>query len=483
MVDINPIRPKLAIEILNSNQVAEIRAATLHILETVGVHFPSERALSIFAKHGATVDSELQIVRLSPDLVLEAMSHAPRVYTLSGRVEGTDLTLDGKSSYFSTDGSGTETIDLKTGKYRASSKADVAMMAHVSDYLSSVAFYWPIVSAQDFGRTASLHELDASFNNTVKHIQSPTIMGEKMARYSLEMAEIIAGSKEALRKSPPLSILVCTIAPLSQDKKGIEGAMAFAEAGAPVGFMAMPNIGSTSPATMGGALVVGNAEVVSAMVLMQLVAPGAPVFHSILASIMDPRSGNYIASMSEKYLCNAAAVQLAHDWGVPSLGGAFSVDCPDPVSWQLGRDSVYTSLLTPLTGADMVEGFGLLRAATLLMPEQIIFDDEIYHTHRNLAEGIDTTSDKLAVDVIQEVGPGRHFLAQKHTRKHVRDIWIPELTHPRLSQGGKPSSDIRKRARAKFDRILAEHKPEPLKETVQVELRAILKAAEQESGM
>ncbi len=222
MVDIYPIQPKLAVEILNSNQVAEIRAATLHILETVGVHFPSERALSIFAKHGAMVDSERQIVRLSPDLVLEAMSHAPRVYTLSGRVEGTDLTLDGKSSYFSTDGSGTETIDLKTGKYRASSKADVAMMAHVSDYLSSVAFYWPIVSAQDFGRTASLHELDASFNNTVKHIQSPTIMGEKMARYSLEMAEIIAGSKEALRKSPPLSILVCTIAPLSQDKKGVQ---------------------------------------------------------------------------------------------------------------------------------------------------------------------------------------------------------------------------------------------------------------------
>jgi trimethylamine--corrinoid protein Co-methyltransferase len=480
MVDINPIKPKITVEILNPNQVAEIRAATLHILETVGIHFPSARALSIFAKHGAAVDSERQIVRLSPDLVLEAMSHAPRIYTLSGRAEGTNLTLDGKSSYFSTDGSGTETIDLKTGEYRASTKADVAMMAHVSDYLSSVAFYWPIVSAQDFGLTAPLHELDASFNNTVKHIQSPTVMGEKMARYSLEMAEIIAGSKEALRKSPPLSLLVCTIAPLSQDKEGIEGAMAYAEAGVPVGFMAMPNIGSTSPATTGGALVVGNAEVVSAMVLMQLVAPGAPVYHSILASIMDPRSGKYIASMSEKYLCNAAAVQLAHDWDVPALGGAYSVDCADPVSWQLGRDSVYTSLLTPLTGADMVEGFGLLRAATLLMPEQIIFDDEIYHTHRNLAEGIDTTSEKLAVDVIQEVGPGSHFLGQKHTQKHVRDIWIPELTHPRLSLGTPPSPDIRQRAKEKFEKILTEHEVEPVEESIQAELRAMLNAAEQE---
>jgi len=434
MPNIEPIRPNLRVDVLSADQVSEIRAATLHILDTVGVHFPSEQALNVFAEHGARVDPESQIVRLSPDLVLEAISHAPRTYTLSGRAEGTDLLLDGKSSYFSTDGS------------------DVAMMAHVADYLSSISFYWPIVSAQDYGRAAPLHELDASFNNTVKHIQSATIIGKEIAHHSLRMAEVIAGGSAEMRTHPPLSSLVCTIAPLGQDKEGIEGAMTFAEAGAPVGFMAMPNIGSTSPATMGGALVIGNAEVVSAMVLMQLVAPGAPVFHSLLASVMDPRSGDYIASLSEKYLCNTAAVQLAHDWGVPALAGAYSVDCPDPASWQLGRDSVYTSLLTPFAGADMVEGLGLLKAATLLLPEQIIYDDEIYHTHRVLLEGVDTSADKLALDVIKTVGPGGHFLGQKHT--------------------------IRERAKESFEKILLEHRPDPLPQDIQVELQNIMKAAE-----
>jgi trimethylamine--corrinoid protein Co-methyltransferase len=247
-----------------------------------------------------------------------------------------------------------------------------------------------------------------------------------------------------------------------------------------VGFMAMPNIGSTSPATMGGALVVGNAEVVSAMVLMQLIAPGAPVFHSLLASVMDPRSGDYIASISEKYLCNAAAVQLAHDWGVPSLGGAFSMDSSAPATWQLGRDSVYTSLLTPLVGADMVEGLGLLRAATLLLPEQIIYDDEIYHAHRILVEGIDTSADKLALDVIETVGPGGHYLAQNHTRRAIRDIWLPKLTHPAPMMDEQPLPAIRERARATFERILTEHQPEPLPKDIQVELRRILGAAERE---
>jgi trimethylamine--corrinoid protein Co-methyltransferase len=171
-------------------------------------------------------------------------------------------------------------------------------------------------------------------------------------------------------------------------------------------------------------------------------------------------------------------VQLAHDWGVPSLGGAFSVDCPEPASYQLGRDSVYTSLMSPLSGADMVEGLGLLRAATLLLPEQIIYDDEIYHTNRILVEGIDTSADQLALDVIAAVGPGGHFLAQKHTRRTIRHIWIPELTHPAPTMINQPSPDIRERARTTFSKILKEHQPQPLENGIQLELQTILRAAE-----
>jgi trimethylamine--corrinoid protein Co-methyltransferase len=397
-------------------------------------------------------------------------------------VEGTDLLLDGTASYFGTDGCGTLTVDFETGQQRRSRKDDVARMARVADYLSSVSYYWPMVSAQDFGHLAPLHELDASFNNTAKHVQSETVMGEVPARYAVRMAEAIAGDRKTMRARPPLSILICTIAPLGQDPEGIEAGMVYAQAGIPVGFMAMPNMGATAPAAPGGALVVGNAEVVSALVLMQLVAPGAPVFYSLLASVMDPRTADYIVAIPQKYLCNTAAVQLAHDWGVPILAGAFGMDATQPASWQLGRDHVYTALMVPLAGAELVTGGGMLKASTLLVPEQIIYDDEIYHTHRVLVEGIDTTPDGLALDVIATVGPRGHYLAQEHTRQHLRKVWIPELTHPRPPLDGKPLPGISQRARARFDRILAEHQPEPLEKKLQAELQAILDAAEREMG-
>ncbi len=482
MPKIEPIKSNLEFNVLDSRQIEQIREATLYVLEHVGVRFPSQRVLDVFEEHGAIVDIDSMIVKLPAELVINAMNEAPRTFTLSGRADGTDLLVGSGYSYFATDGCGVETIDFETGKRRESCKDDVAKMALVADYLSSIAFYWPMVSAQDYGRLAPLHELDAAFNNNVKHVQTETVMSEELARYALEIALVIAGDEESLRQKPPLSSLICTIAPLCQDKEGIEAAMIFAENSIPVGFMGMPTMGSTAPALPGGALTIGNAEVVSAMVLMQLVNPGTPVFHSLLVSGMDPQSAEYLVTLPEKYLCNVAAVQMAHDWGVPALGGTFGLNHAEPATWQLGRDSVYTSLMCALAGTDITIGLGLLDASTLLIPEQIIFDDEIYHNHRILARGLNTSVEGIALDIIEHVGPGGHFLSQKHTRSHMRDIWIPDLTHPRLTPDNTQNGDISKRARAKLDRILTEHTPLPLEKAAQHEIEIILNSAEEELG-
>jgi len=127
-----------------------------------------------------------------------------------------------------------------------------------------------------------------------------------------------------------------------------------------------------------------------------------------------------------------------------------------------------------------VEGLGLLKAATLLSPEQILYDDEIYHTHRKLAEGISTKPDQVALDVIKSVGPGGHYLGQKHTRAKIRDIWLPTLTHPAPVMGDYPPIEIRERARERFQKILREHEPEQLSAENQVELSKIITLAEKD---
>ena len=474
--ELQPIVPAYHIQILSDEQLEQFKSATLEILEEVGIHCPSEKALAIYAEHGAQVDSKSKIVKLPADVVLSAMSHAPRFYTMGARLQTHDLTLDGTVMYCATDGCGVETIDFETRQRRPSVKADVAKMARVSDYLSSMAFYWPMVSAQDYPTTAPLHELDASFNNTVKHVQSETLMGEKTARYAVEMAQVIAGDEKTLRDRPPLSSLICTIAPLGLDDGGMESALVFAEAGLPVGFMSMANTASTAPATSAGTIVVADAEIVAAMVLIQMAYPGAPTYHSLMPGITHPRTGAYLGCDAIVY---AVGVELAHMWGVPTLAGVFGTDAPEP-GWQAGASDPSGLLLCALCGAETGNGMGLLEGSTVLYPEALLLDSESYHQVRTDAAGLDTSPDALAVDVIKSVGPRGHFLAQRHTRDHVREWELSELTFRPSEDGGY--RDPIQVAREKTEWILEHHCPEPLEDSQRRELSRILEAADGELG-
>jgi len=473
---LQPIAPTYHLRILSDEQLEQLKSATLEILEGTGIHCPSEKALSIYAEHGARVDFEGKIVKLPPDVVLDAMSHAPRYYTMGTRSPACDLKLDETTFYCGTDGTGTKTVDFETRKLRPSVKEDVAKMARVADYLSSISFYWPVVSAQDHPATAPLHELDASFNNTIKHVQTETVMDEPTARYAVEMTKVIAGDEATMRERPPLSSLICTIAPLGQDVGGMESALVFADAGLPVGFMSMANIGSTAPATVAGMVAVADAEMVAAMVLIQMAYPGAPTYHSMMPGIMHPRTGAYLCAASHIY---AVGVELAHMWGVPTLAGTFGGDAPEP-GWEMGALNGEGLLLCALCGAETGSGMGLLKGSTVLYPEAMVLDTDIYHHIRRNLAGLDTSQEEFALDVIKAVGPRGHFLRHRHTRDHLRQRWYSDLT-AQLGEGGGYRDPIEV-AREKVNWILEHHHPESLDEAKQAELKRILKAAERELG-
>ena len=474
---IEPIRTHHRLKFINEEQVKQLQSATLEILEQTGVRFPSEKALTILAEHGVQVDRKTQIAKFPPDLVMKAMSSVPRYFTMGARDPVCDLPLQDGVTYFTTDGCGVETIDFDTHLRRPSCKADVGRMAHVCDYLSSIAFYWPMVSAQDHGRTAPLHEMDASWNNTVKHVQSETIMGEIPARYTVEMATVIAGSKEELRRRPVCSLVVCTIAPLVQDRDGIEGALVLAEAGIPVGFLAMPTMGTTAPATLAGALAMGDAEIISATVLMQLAYPGAPVFHSLMQAWADPSSGNYVSYPLDSR-CRYAPIQMAHNWGMPTLGAAYGTDALAAGVWQSAAEVSLDPFMVGLTGAEIVTGMGLAETYTVLYPEQVIMDSDLYQRARYYLMDMEVSPETLALDTINAVGPAGHFLAQKHTRKYMKYAMRRAITH-QVGPNGK-YRDPHEVACEKLDWILKNHQPEPLEEARQNELTRILAAADQE---
>jgi trimethylamine--corrinoid protein Co-methyltransferase len=475
--DIIPFTSPLKTGVLTHTELEAIKENTLHILEEVGVYFPSTKALKIFADHGAKVDTENEIVRIPPDLVKKAMSTAPRSFVLGGREERLDLLLDGSCSYLSTDGTGVHVIDLETREKRASCKADVAMMARVIDALPLVGFYWPMVSAQDYGHTASLHQCHAGLTNTLKHVRGGTTMHPKLAQYIVEMATVVAGSTETRLKRPPINANICTISPLGHDKEGIESALVYAEAGIPISFMAMPTMGSTAPANPLGALVTGDAEVISAMVLMQLAFPGAPVFHAIFTSLMDPRTGAYISEVpTASYMM---AKQLAHAWNVPCLGGArVSGDAP-VLGWQSGFEVGLGTVMSAIAGGEICGILGLIGSATTLYPEEVILDHDAYYHVYEMMNNNRYEEMGTSLDIIKSVGHRSHYLGQKHTRDHIREFYISPLRDQK--EPDSQPRDPREVALEKFKEIEASHNPQPLPDKVLAELDKILESAEREA--
>jgi trimethylamine---corrinoid protein Co-methyltransferase len=471
--------PRLHLGIFSPEDIERLHSATLEIIETVGVRFPSNKALDIWESHGAIVDRESMIVKAEGNLIDKALEQAPSSYFLVARDSSQNLPLDGNHVFVGTDGCGVEVIDMHSGQRRRSSLKDVGEIAKIADYLEEIAFHWVAVSAQDYPpETRGLHELRAVWENSTKHVQTESIYTEREAQAAVEMAAAIAGGREALRKNPLLSIMQCTAPPLGQDAGSLEAALVAAEAGLPVGFMTMASCLTTGPATMAGTLVVGNAEVISATALIQLAFPGTPVFYAAAQTASDLRTGAYTGGGPEDFLFGAATNKLADFYDIPLSMGSFATGAKEP-DWQAGVDNSLSTFMASVVMSDMLLGVGFLHGSRIWSYEQMLLDCEIYNVIHKMMEGIPINEETLALDTIRAVGPGGNFLTQKHTRQHMQDLFLPKFMDRRPyneweSKGNGPRDWAGDKARE----ILSNHTPQPLDLRLSAELLKIATALE-----
>jgi trimethylamine--corrinoid protein Co-methyltransferase len=471
--------PKLKLEILTPAEVKKIHDATLWIIEKVGIKFPSKRALDIWAVSGAEVDRERKIVKAKGELIEAALKKCPPVYPLAARDPIQDLPLDGNHVFVGTDGCGVEVLDIQTGQRRMSKLQDVIDIARIADATEEVAFHWVPVSAQDVPpETRGLHEIKAIWENSTKHVQTESIYSISEAKAALEMASIIAGGKEALRKRPVLSLMQCTAPPLGHDGGSLDAALLAAEAGIPTGFMTMSACLTTGPATMAGTLAVGNAEVIAGTALLQLAYPGAPVFYAAALTASDLRSGAYTGGGPEDFLFGAATNVLSDFYNIPLSMGSFATGAKEP-NWQAGIENSLSTFMASIAMSDMLLGVGFLHGSRIWSFAEMMMDCEIFSIIRKMMQGIEVNAETLALDTIAAVGPSGHFLAQKHTRQHMHDLFMPQFMDRRpYGEWETKKDDARDWALAKARKTLAEHQPEPLDPKLSTEFGKIIKALE-----
>jgi len=470
---------KPQVSLLSQDEIGAIHNASLEVLESTGIKVGSKKALDILKEAGAGVDYGEKHVAIPRSLVEEALKRAPKTIRYCARDPRYDVLLNKKETHFITDGFDIPFIrDWDTGERRVSTKEDLARWVRVSDYLSNVHFIWVTLAANDVpAEMRSLIQLVTTLNNTGKHVEYEA-HSAKEARYMIEIASAIVGGKEELRKRPIISAVQCPVSPLVFESGSIEASMEFAEAGIPVVYMDMPLVMETSPATLEGTLVIVNAENLAGLVISEFTVSGAPVVYSTTASVADPSSGSVTECSRAGLLC-IASIQIAHYYGLPCEIGGFG-----SMSKTLDAQSGYETAMgiDQSMGADIVCGLGDLEAGFCVSPAKLVIDNEIIEGALNFARGLEVNDDTLAVDVIHRVGPGGHFLAEKHTLKHYKELGYPQLADMNTFEAWrkKGSKTIDEVAREKVKAILATHKPMPIPEEIRKEISRILKRAEAE---
>jgi len=459
-----PLRRGPGVTVLAEDDLERLDAATLGILEETGIEVGAGAVLERLGAAGARIDAETLRVRFPRSLVEEALRLTPLELLLAARDPACDMRVDGTAGWLSTGSHAIEVIDTATGDRRPSTKADLAAVSRLADAVPHIGFVGGSVAALDVPPSArSLHELHAQVANTSKHVQLMAAAGARDARAAVEIARIVAGGERQLRERSVLSALLRSRSPLAYDGGVLETAVTYAEAGVPCGFVAIPIGGATSAVAPARSLVATNAEVLAGVVALQLLVPGAPTFYGTCARGTDPRRAEATSSGPEDLLFEMASAELAHHRGLPVRVGTFATGAKTP-DWQAGLEGGLSSFASWLSGADMLCTAGLLHGARVFSLAEMLLDTELFDLVRQIPLGFEMDEEALAVEVIEKVGPGEHFLGERHTIRHMREAWMSRFmgtdTWEAWEEAGRPEPPGRAAERAL--ELLASHEPEPL---------------------
>ncbi len=465
------------LKVLTEEQVEAIHEASLRILERTGVRFDSPEASRRLKEAGAVPRRDRNNVLTFPRSVVEgAIRKIPFYGTYCARDSKNDVTFDGQHTFAHALGGNPAILDLETGRIRSSTLRDVETATRLQDALKNCHTASNLVVATDVpAPLLVIKTLEAMIRNTSKCVPGYALRVPEVD-VLLDMGAAVVSGREALRKRPIFTLYGSPSSPLTYDEHVSDVILRAVENGIPVDIVPCPIGGGTAPLPLAGGLAQQNAELLAGVVLLQTVDPKIPSQYSGRLSFLDLRSGKNVWGLPELALASAATVQIAHRYHMTADVYGVTTDAN---AWglQIGLERMIAALPPALAGADNLSGIGGAweNAASL---EMMVIDDEIYEDVFRVIRGIELDEERLALDVIDKVGPMGNFLAQRHTMKYLREgdlrnspLWDKRTMDKAVAEGIRPIQDV---ARERALRLLTDHVPTPLDPDVDRELSRIV---------
>ena len=467
----------------DKNEEELVHRQSLKSLNEIGVMVKSGPVLKMLDKAGASVDYKTGVAKLPEHMVMEAVKNAPKNYTLGGRDPKHDKRVPVKDHpLLATTGLAVYTFDLETGARRATTMKDLATFCQMADAMNGVEICWTSVTAHDAVQNAlAPRSLWIALQNNTKHIQVvPATRGGEDAKKQVELASLVVGGPEALRKKPIFSVICCSIAPLAFEPHSVEAQVEFAKAGVPIVSMSMSLSGMSSPVTMAGTIVNINTENLASLVISQTAAKGAPFIYSTESAPIDMMTGVMDYTAYEVPMLSAGAAQMAHRYGLPSMVSSWGTESKNP-GYEGSMGELLGTIVANFVGSDLCSGAGSLDSAKGAALEQIVLDSYFWEDIQRFVRKFDVTEETIALDVVKSVGHGNTFLRHLHTVKNFRKEIVMRDKKTQVWQQTM-STKMAPEAKAIAKKVLAEHQVPKLDGSVLKKGEAILSEYEKKVG-
>ena len=462
---------------LSERGVQRIHEAALDILETVGLSDAIPSCVDSMKALGCSVDGDGRVL-IPRSLVEDTIANANRSFQLFGQDPKHDMDPHGQKIYFGTAGAAVHIAEPETNTYRESFLSDLYDAGRLVDTCDHIHFYQRSMVARDMEdpRDLDINTAYACLSATSKHVGTSFVTGENTDE-ALQMLHVIAGSEEAWRARPFLSMSCCFVVPpmkFAEDacrclEVGVRGGM-------PILLLAAGQAGATSPAALAGAVVQEIAECLAGLVYVNSIVPGAPAIMGPWPFVSDLRTGAMSGGSGEQALLTAGCAQMGqfYDLCTGSAAGMCDAKMPDI---QAGYEKGVTAGLAGMSGLNlMYESVGMHASLLGFCHESLLIDNDMIGAINRNVRGIEVNEDTLATDVIRSVcreGPG-HFLGSEQTLGLMQTEYVyPELGN-RMSpkewhEADKP--DIVKNATALKKQILSSHFPSHISEATDAMIR------------
>lgn len=403
-----------------------VHRASLEILRRTGVRVCHQGARQLLAETGECVVNHERI-HLSAALIEWALRQTPSRVILCQR--GSDrgmVALEGRNVHFGPGSDCPNYLDPGTGERRPFTRSDLIDCIRLVDALPELDFCMSMGIPSDLETDSPYRE---QFALMLEHTKKPIVFvcdGWVDCEAIVQMAASAAGGMASLRLNPSLLLYSEPSTPLTHSETATAKLLYMAEQSLPVVHSPAPMMGGTAPATLAGAFALGNAELLSSLVIHQLKHPGAPFVYGVQAHHLDMRTTISVYGAPEYQLARVMTADMGRFYGLPSWGNAgMSDSCA--MDEQAAADAAMSVLVALLAGTHLTHDVGYLEAGLTTSPEMMVFTAEMIGMMRRFVGGISLDAESLALEVIDRAGPGGEFLSTDHTMAHFRGSWEPSL--------------------------------------------------------